>query len=93
MHAKSIIDDSSNDYFAENKYVDHDCVNLFDDEAHDDINFSDDLTRESTEDARNSSDTIDDRTDEYDYSDSFIDDGSLVDETSQDDEDSYNSDD
>ena len=61
-------------------------LNLFDDEATDDplddMDFSDEITNKSNVDQLNSSDIDDDRTDEYDYSDSFIDDGSLVSDTS-----------
>ena len=61
-------------------------LNLFDDEATDnpidDMYFSDEITNDSNVDALNSSDIDDDRTDEYDYSYSFIDYGSLVSDTS-----------
>ena len=87
-----VIEDVSNEG-TNYENVGEDYLNMLDDEAADDTRISDEFTRESAEDTLASSDNVDDRTDEYDYSDSFIDDGPLVSDASQYDSDACNSDD
>ncbi|GKF71850.1 hypothetical protein Tco_0207964, partial [Tanacetum coccineum] len=64
-------------------------VILVDDEADDDLHKCDKLVHESMDEVPHS-DESDDRPNEYDLSDSFIDDGPLNDEPKQDDSDSDN---
>ena len=87
-----VIEDVSNEG-TNYENVGEDYLNMFDDEAVDDTRISDELTHKSAEDTVASSDNLDDRTDEYDYSDSFIDDAPLVSDASQYESDACNSDD
>ena len=87
------IDDRSDDILINDENVGEDSMNMLDDEANEDTHISDEVNCESTEHALASSDNIDDRTDEYDYSDSFIDDDTLDSDGTQYDSGACNADD
>lgn len=76
------IDDPSHDVPTKDEHVGQDFMNMLDDEATEDKHISDEMNCESTECALASSE-VDDRSNEYDYSDSFIDDDPLPDDSAQ----------
>ncbi|GJU75855.1 hypothetical protein Tco_1272925, partial [Tanacetum coccineum] len=78
-----VIDDSTDEDVAEYKYLDEDYENLLDDQGNDDVQV-DEFLDASTDELPHLDEFIDD----YDYSDTFIDDGPLVEEATEDDSES-----